>query len=690
MKRTFKFIAMAAMAVITSLSCTKEQNVKTHSRNDFHFVVTTAENVPVKSFIANNLDGTYTPKWSANDELAVFIGTINSSVSTPTGVLTNQNGESTTAKFDGTITGVAEEGSFVSFSPKSAFNSCYTNGEVGINLKSAQKPSKITIDESCDVLVAKPCDYIADGETVAINELFFKRIFSVLKVNIKGDASLNGKNLNSLKLTAPGGVVLAGRASVDLTTATISKWTVSESSVSTTYTEGEGPTFGNETEAIYFVVNPTTIPANSEIIFEGETAEYNISKTVSLSKDLVMPESQIAVINLSLTEANCTYKVTETRIYVENFKNVEENKTKVEASATGVAGTGVTETLKYEYTGENTNIRFNNSGHSSSDPYLYLVANGAFSASNIAVKDETTLKFSCQTKTNSGTASVVLQWKESSETTWNNAGTFSASTSSFDDVQSAVINVPSTATSLDLKLSSATAALVDDMVLESFVDNREKLSVPENVSVTLDAETANKVLVSWNASAKANGYEVALSAEGKDDVIKTVTKTSLELIGLAYSTTYSVKVKATTTDTDNFIDSDYSAPVEVTTGERQTGGETTVTFTFDQGAGQKDGLTWTDGTITVIANTGNGTNAPNEHANDKQLRFYGKNTLTISGATIKTVIFNVGTWQSLSATSGTIDSNSKSWTATSEVSTLTFTNTATSQAKYNSITVTYE
>lgn len=49
-----------------------------------------------------------------------------------------------------------------------------------------------------------------------------------------------------------------------------------------------------------------------------------------------------------------------------------------------------------------------------------------------------------------------------------------------------------------------------------------------------------------------------------------------------------------------------------------------ITFTFDGGAGQKDGLTWTSEPLTIVANKGQGTNAPYEHAKDKKLRFYNK------------------------------------------------------------------
>ena len=116
----------------------------------------------------------------------------------------------------------------------------------------------------------------------------------------------------------------------------------------------------------------------------------------------------------------------------------------------------------------------------------------------------------------------------------------------------------------------------------------------------------------------------------------------------------------------------------------------TVTFTFDQGQGNSsETLTWTDNTITLTASKGEGSNNPNEHAKDKQLRFYSKNTLTVSGATITKITFNVGTWQDLDMTAGSI--TNKVWTPKDNetVTTVTFTNNQTAQAKYNSITIEY-
>lgn len=114
-----------------------------------------------------------------------------------------------------------------------------------------------------------------------------------------------------------------------------------------------------------------------------------------------------------------------------------------------------------------------------------------------------------------------------------------------------------------------------------------------------------------------------------------------------------------------------------------------VTFTFDGGKGSAESLTWTDGTVTLVAAKGDGSTNPNEHAKDKQLRFYAKNTITVSGATLKKITFNVGTWKTLSVTSGSI--TNKVWTPNdSSTKTVTFTNTEDAQAKYNSITIEYE
>lgn len=107
-------------------------------------------------------------------------------------------------------------------------------------------------------------------------------------------------------------------------------------------------------------------------------------------------------------------------------------------------------------------------------------------------------------------------------------------------------------------------ARLDDISLN--VDKRTSLSVPANVSASVDAETPNKVNVSWETVENASEYEVVLSSDGKEDIVKTATASPLSVSNLEYSTTYSVKIRSKNSDEENYKSSEYSAAVSVTTG----------------------------------------------------------------------------------------------------------------------------
>ena len=211
-------------------------------------------------------------------------------------------------------------------------------------------------------------------------------------------------------------------------------------------------------------------------------------------------------------------------------------------------------------------------------------------------------------------------------------------------------------------------------------------------SVELDAAAGSKTTVTvtsdfdWAAAIASSSTGFTFSPDaytwqegGKETVTITASadnasESGTATLGTITFTNTETGQEATVTVTQK---SSYVAP---TTGK-------TITITFNGGQGQKDGLTWESSPIKIVANKGEGSNAPNEHAKDKQLRFYAKNTLTISGATITKVEF-VGTVKKFSANEGAIASDNKTWTGTS--SNLVITNTDSAQAKLNSITITYE
>lgn len=157
------------------------------------------------------------------------------------------------------MSGISTKGTFKSFAPASAYALNYSNGNVGINLASTQKPSRLTIDESCDILVAKEADYLADAEgNVVVDGLYFKRMFSVVKVALNGPATLNGEKVQKFSLTAPTETVLTGRAAINLSTATVENWTISNNAVTAIYTT-DAPAFGGTDgldNVVWLVVNP--------------------------------------------------------------------------------------------------------------------------------------------------------------------------------------------------------------------------------------------------------------------------------------------------------------------------------------------------------------------------------------------------------------------------------------------------
>lgn len=473
MKRLIKTAAVIAFSLFAA-SCVKETiNEPSKEGRVYRFIVETKENAAVKSFIDNNFDGTYTPKWSKDDELAIFVGKIDNDTKKPTAILKNTNEEGIIAKFEGKITGITETGQFKSFAPASAFHAglnSTSKSRVGINLASVQKPSRHTIDQSCDVLVAQEASYSATNGEIRPADLFFKRMFSIVKVNLNGPELLNGQKLKEFSITAPKDTILTGRAAIDLAKASIEKWNIKDNVVTALYLGTDGPVFGenapNSNNSVWLVVNPTTIKAGAKLTFSGESEDYSFSKEVTLPKDLSFPESQLAVINLSLTAENCEKKQIESRIFVENFRYVTEKGTH-QPNVTGVSGTGVSDKLQYVYNGTNTDIRFNTNGHSSSNPYLYIAKGGSFTVEKIVVEGETSLTLSAQVRTRQKTSNVKLHYKESSATEWSEVnGQFEATTTSFDIVQKLDFSISSTVKSLDLKFVPSAVTLVDDIVLE--------------------------------------------------------------------------------------------------------------------------------------------------------------------------------------------------------------------------------
>ena len=296
--KPFVLVAAAAMALA---SCQKNE-MPAPEKQELHFTIKAG--IETKTSIADNGDGTYSPSWHKDDKIGILFTEDKTDKLGAT--FSNVNADGEIASFEGTAT-VDGEGTLYAFYPASAFDQHYGDETIRLDLPAAQKPTSTSFDPACDILVAKPCDYLADGETVVIDDLYFARLMSVLKINLKGEFA-QGEIVESLTFSVDG-VDITGNAKVDYKTATIKGWNngnVDRNVVTASYSEDRYITIAEEgNNAAYLVVAPTTIPAGTSLSFTLKTANYSISKTVSAPSDMTFTAGNLSVINLTINEENC-------------------------------------------------------------------------------------------------------------------------------------------------------------------------------------------------------------------------------------------------------------------------------------------------------------------------------------------------------------------------------------------------
>lgn len=613
MKNTIKAAAVIALSLFAAACAKVTTDEPSKEGRELHFIVNTAENAVVKSFIESDLDGTYVPQWSKGDKLAIFVGAIDGNTKKPTGVLSNVNEKGLLARFDGIVTGIEGSGTFKSFTPADAFAIGYNSGNVGITLAESQKPSSLTIDEACDILVAKEANYTEDADSkVTVNDLFFKRMFSVVKVALKGPATLNGEKVQKFSLTAPEGTILTGRAAINLSTATIDKWNIPNKTVTATYTT-DAPVFGSDTpglgNVVWLVVNPGTIASGAKVTFSGETTGYTFSKEVTLSKALEFPESQLAVINLTLADENCTKKAAANNFVLHEGELVEGDYLIVYS---GKAMKAAVSSNRLGYVGVTDNgKRIENSDES-------IIWHIAPSAEYWTIFNDNTKSFAASNGTKN--QAQLLADGTDARSLWTVTKTNNAATFEF-------VNKANTTAKVNANLrnngtygfacyAAATGGPLSLYRLGGSVDN----TVP-----TLSIDQTSKT---WAADATdAFVVNVTVNSEGGD---WTVTPETLSWATIAVD-----KTAGTITVTPNGANETETANEATLTVTHASDASLTKEISLKQnGKGEVLPISFSitnktvkSGTITFTAATGEGSSAP--AVNSSLLRLYAKNTITI-------------------------------------------------------------
>lgn len=305
MKKIMKIFVLVAAAAMALTSCQKNE-IDSPVNDGVQFTIN-AGVAETKTIISDNEDGTYTPSWDGTENLAVLFALPDKDTDdSDAKKFANENGVGTTAKFSATVSGVSSTGTLYAVYPYEAFGRGFDGGIARLDLNHEQKPTATSFDPACDILVAKPYDYTVVENKVDVDPLYFTRVMTVLRVNLKSDfVDVQNENVESIKFEIDG-VNITGYAKISVEDPTFTgEWTNKYNYVTATY-ESETISVNGTDNSVYFVVAPVTIPENNQLTFTIKTTNYTITKTVTEHPEMKFSAGNVAVINLNIKEDECT------------------------------------------------------------------------------------------------------------------------------------------------------------------------------------------------------------------------------------------------------------------------------------------------------------------------------------------------------------------------------------------------
>ncbi len=288
------FAAAAAAALV---SCNKEIEKPEVPQESEGIKVTIVTGEPeTKTTLGDNGK---TVSWNSTDKF----GFVN--------VAVPEDNEATIASIDGsgaaTITGtVSTAGTFFAYYPKSTYAATADGGV--LRIKTAQSPASGTsFDPAADVLVSETFDVAATGATTAPATVRFKRLGAFLKVyfidNTTG-SRLSGEYATTVSVQSS---VKSLAAKLTINSTGIVDAANAEKTITATYATDVFE-LTNASQAAYLGIQPLTLPKDSQLIINVETAKYTISKTVTLPSDVTIGSGEVKPVRITLTDENVTSK----------------------------------------------------------------------------------------------------------------------------------------------------------------------------------------------------------------------------------------------------------------------------------------------------------------------------------------------------------------------------------------------
>ena len=283
------------LLVLAAVSCQREADFV---KGDVAITVTAG--IPeTRTFIEN--DGSaWIPSWNKDDVLAVMV---DEAYDKPNG-LKNTSEDGRTATFSGTLENVQDgEHVLTAWYPKELKAGRAESVMKYLLAEEQTLPSLTSFDPTMDLLVGMPATFTVTDGKANVDNMRFRRVFTVVKVSLTDESSkLAGRKVSRVALTAA--ATLTGKANVEITTGDITKWETPSSTVAGNY---EGSDFTMDgTHSAFLLVNPATLAAGSVLTVDVTTDDDNllISKSVTLPSEVVFAENKVTSLNFTLTDDN--------------------------------------------------------------------------------------------------------------------------------------------------------------------------------------------------------------------------------------------------------------------------------------------------------------------------------------------------------------------------------------------------
>ena len=297
MKKTIKsFIAIAA-AIAALVSCAKEVSTPVEENEGKLIKLTlVASNPEAQPVTRTEMNGTK-PYWSVGDAIGVSNGT-----STNYEFTTSITAASATASFTGE-TEVSE--TLYAYYPYQDNGVSTKNNTTGalFDLPAEQNPTATSFDGAADVMVAK--SFTVSEATTTVEDLEFARLGAIVKIVLKDNGSImSNQHPSSVSMTAAS--PLAGRFVIDMQNQCLSSIYYNGSNIVTATYTSETQYEINNSNGAYVIVYPQTLANGTTLTIAAATEDYSISKTITLSKDIVLLPGKVNTLNISLTADNIT------------------------------------------------------------------------------------------------------------------------------------------------------------------------------------------------------------------------------------------------------------------------------------------------------------------------------------------------------------------------------------------------